>query len=90
MAISTQLVASLAAGGTSITAVTVPSLGSRQTYTWGDSGKTYLVMTPDGSSFTFFNGISTSTSGPSSRVMPGPLTFSGSNQTFLCIEVATN
>ena len=47
MAISTQLVASLAAGGgASITAATVSGLRS----IWGESGKTYLVMNVDGSS----------------------------------------
>ena len=93
MAISTQLVASLAAGGgTSVTAVTVPSLGYRQTYTWGESGKTYLVMSPDGSTITSSGSVAKDTSnfGTASRAVPGPITFSEANKTFLCIEVATN
>ena len=97
MAISTQLVASLAAGGTSITAVTTPSLSSgltyKETYTWGESGKTYLVMESRGL------GISVSSSGGVGingnngnpmHVVSGPIIFSDSSRTFLCIEVATN
>lgn len=90
MAISTQLVASLAAGGTSITAVTTPSLGYRQTYKWGESGKTYLVMSTNGSNVTDSGNVYTTSGGVPSRVTPGPITFSGSNEAFLCIEVATN
>ena len=98
MAISTQLVASLAAGGgASITAVTVPSLSSgltyRDTYTWGESGKTYIVMESRGFgiSASSSGGVSmNSNSGNPMQVVSGPITFSDSNRTFLCIEVATN
>ncbi|MHC2848858.1 hypothetical protein ACUXOC_000280 [Corynebacterium mucifaciens] len=91
MAISTQLVASLAAGGgASITAVTTPSLGYRQTYTWGESGKTYLVMAPDGSNIASSGDIRTTTGGVPMHVVSGPIIFSDSSRTFLCIEVATN
>lgn len=89
MAISTQLVASLAAGGTSITAVTVPSLGFRETYTWGESGKTYLVMSAKGLNIYSSSGVNVNNNGDPMSVLPGPVTFSGSG-TFLCIEVATN
>lgn len=92
MAISTQLIASLAAGGTSITAVTTPSLGYRQTYTWGESGKTYLVMSSTGKTISDSGsiGISTSSISVPMRVVPGPVTFSTGSEPFLCIEVATN
>lgn len=93
MAISTQLVASLAAGGgASITAVTTPSLGYRQTYTWGESGKIYLVMSANGSDISSSGNVYTTsgTNSVSSRVVPGPITFSTGDETFLCIEVATN
>lgn len=91
MAISTQLVASLAAGGGgNITAVTVPSLGWRGTYTWGESGKTYLVMSADNSGVSPSGSITAATNGVPMRVVPGPVTFSYGNETFLCIEVATN
>lgn len=91
MAISTQLVASLAAGGGNITAVKVPSLGLwGGTYTWGESGKTYLVMDSNGFPITTSGNVDRNNNGVSSRVIRGPITFSGSDKTFLCIEVATN
>ena len=92
MAINTQLVASLAAGGTSIRAVTVPKLGSRETYTWGESGKTYLVM--ESRSFnisvSYSGEVSINNNGNPMHVISGPVTFIDSSKTFLCIEVATN
>ena len=95
MAISTQLVASLAAGGTSITAVTVPRMSSRETYTWGESGKPYLIIPTDGKTISSSGNVSTdaSSSGVPLRVVPGPIAFSGNSifpPVFLCIEVATN
>lgn len=91
MAISTQLVASLAAGaGASITAVTTPRLGSRETYTWGESGKTYLVMSSTGNTISSSGDVGVSSNGVPMRVVPGPIAFSSAYTAFLCIEVATN
>ena len=91
MAISTQLIASLAAGGgTSITAVTTPSLGFSGTYTWGESGKKYLVMSDRAINIAKSGNVGVGDSGDQWRVIPGPITFYTGNTTFLCIEVATN
>lgn len=91
MAISTQLVASLAAGaGASITAVTVPGLGYKQTYTWGESGKTYLVMSAEGNTISPSGDVGLNSNGIPMRVVPGPIAFSSAYKTFLCIEAATN
>lgn len=90
MAISTQLVASLAAGGASITAVTVPFLGFRQTYKWGEYGKMYLVMNFTGGNISTSGSVGVSTNGNPMGVVSGPVTFSTGDTTYLCIEVATN
>lgn len=88
MAITTQLIGALAAGG-SITAVTVPR-DYNKTFTWGEAGKTYIVTTVDGILLTpYSTGITASASGSSTLVLPGPLSFRNTGGTYLCIEVAT-